>query len=141
MESVLKNMTAAFPRAWIKTGMNVSRIRLIDAADRQYVDVDTAGGPTYRASHVIVTVSLGVLKSQDALQFQPSLSERKRDAITKAGFGSISKIFLQFPSPFWREMRSAGALHDDEPEGFDFIFTGSDTLFSPNAATTNPEKV
>ena len=54
----------------------------------------TGGRYTLSADHVIVTVSLGVLKAGN-IQFRPSLPARKTDAIRKIGMGTLDKIFLQ----------------------------------------------
>jgi len=50
--------------------------------------------------HVIVSVSLGVLKNSRNL-FNPSLPEQKEDAIAAMGFGVMNKILLGFQEPFW----------------------------------------
>lgn len=52
-------------------------------------------------NHVIVTVSLGVLKRNLASLFTPPLPEAKRELINSLGFGTVNKIVLQFDMPFW----------------------------------------
>ncbi|CAI9100581.1 OLC1v1037710C1 [Oldenlandia corymbosa var. corymbosa] len=55
-------------------------------------------GSTMSADHVIVTVSLGVLKQgirQESGLFNPPLPNFKTEAITKLGFGVVNKLFLQ----------------------------------------------
>jgi monoamine oxidase len=54
------------------------------------------------ANMVIITVSLGVLKSE-SIVFQPSLPADKRDAIRRFGFGLLDKIFLIFNETFWEK--------------------------------------
>ena len=56
----------------------------------------------YTADHVIVTVPLGVLQSNQEL-FSPTLDAKKKKAINNMRPGRASKIFLQFDNPFWRE--------------------------------------
>lgn len=53
------------------------------------------------ADHIIVTVSLGVLKDKMQTMFQPPLPRWKSDVIELMGFGVCSKIFLRFNEPFW----------------------------------------
>lgn len=53
------------------------------------------------ADHVIITVSLGVLKERMDSMFQPPLPVSKKRAIIALGYGSIGKIFLEFPTKFW----------------------------------------
>ncbi|PRP76756.1 Lysine-specific histone demethylase 1-2, partial [Planoprotostelium fungivorum] len=49
---------------------------------------------------VLVTVSLGVLKSR-AIQFDPPLPEWKLSAINDLGFGLLNKVVMKFPNVFW----------------------------------------
>ncbi|XP_060786244.1 spermine oxidase-like isoform X2 [Neoarius graeffei] len=55
------------------------------------------------ADHVIVTVSLGVLKQQARTMFEPALPKSKLNAIERLGFGTVDKIFLCFSEKFWPE--------------------------------------
>ncbi|KAI3430663.1 hypothetical protein D9Q98_005255 [Chlorella vulgaris] len=65
------------------------------------VEVQT-GEHCFQADAVVVTVPLGVLKrGDDALRFNPPLSLRKQAAIKRLGFGSMNKVILLFPAPFW----------------------------------------
>ncbi|KAI5623740.1 hypothetical protein C0J50_16700, partial [Silurus asotus] len=57
----------------------------------------------FEADHVIVTVSLGVLKHQARTMFEPALPKSKLDAIERLGFGTVDKIFLCFTERFWPE--------------------------------------
>lgn len=52
------------------------------------------------ADYAICTVSLGILKT-DAIQFYPALPDDMQEAITELGFGSVTKIALEFDKPFW----------------------------------------
>ena len=71
------------------------------------VVVTCSDGSVYYADHVIVTVSLGVLKNwtgvdqtitSDSL-FSPPLPLCKLDAIHKLGFGVVYKVALEFSKP------------------------------------------
>ncbi|XP_042550644.1 spermine oxidase isoform X2 [Dipodomys spectabilis] len=69
------------------------------------------------ADHVIVTVSLGVLKRQYTSLFQPSLPTEKVAAIHRLGIGTTDKIFLEFEEPFWGpECNSLQFVWEDEAE-------------------------
>ncbi|WP_370289176.1 flavin monoamine oxidase family protein [Nocardioides sp.] len=59
--------------------------------------VVTAGTATYRADHVIVTVPLGVLKT-DAITFDPPLPRRAARAIERLGVGLLDKLVVRFPA-------------------------------------------
>lgn len=69
------------------------------------------------ADHVIVTVSLGVLKRQHASFFRPGLPSEKVAAIHRLGIGTTDKIFLEFEEPFWGpECNSLQFVWEDEAE-------------------------
>ncbi|XP_078611813.1 spermine oxidase-like isoform X2 [Branchiostoma floridae x Branchiostoma japonicum] len=71
-----------------------------ESDDEEYpVCIHCEDGSTYFANHVIITVSLGYLKLNHSTFFEPPLPQRKVDAITSLGFGTVNKIFLRFPSP------------------------------------------
>lgn len=53
-----------------------------------------------QASHVLLTVPLGVLKS-DSIAFEPALPAAKATAISRMGFGSFEKVALSYPRPLW----------------------------------------
>ncbi|KAF0879377.1 spermine oxidase isoform X1 [Crocuta crocuta] len=69
------------------------------------------------ADHVIVTVSLGVLKRQYTSFFRPGLPAEKVAAIHRLGIGTTDKIFLEFEEPFWGpECNSIQFVWEDEAE-------------------------
>jgi monoamine oxidase/CRP-like cAMP-binding protein len=63
------------------------------------VSVETDQG-TFTGDYALVTVPLGVLKAE-TIQFDPPLSQAKRDAIQRLGMGNLTKVVLQFDAPFW----------------------------------------
>lgn len=82
------------------------------------VVVSTDDGPI-EASHVVVTVPLGVLKS-GAIAFDPPLPAAKRRAIGRIGMGAFEKVVLTFEERFWD--------HDLEGAAF-YAGTGADRRF------------
>ena len=52
---------------------------------------ETGCSSIFKADAVLVTVPLGVLKSQ-AITFQPPLPEWKQQAINNLGFGLLNKV-------------------------------------------------
>lgn len=79
--------------------VNIKRVSDIYGDEKVYVNC--ANGKSYVAEHVIVTVSVGVLKAQYSTLFTPALSPEKITAINSYGFGTINKVFLVFDKPFW----------------------------------------
>lgn len=73
---------------------NVTRVEYNSSGARVYLGNGTAIDTRY----VISTVSLGVLKSGN-IQFDPELSQKKRNALQKAEMGSYTKIFIKFNKP------------------------------------------
>jgi monoamine oxidase len=83
---------------------------------------------TVHARRAVVTVPLGVLKS-DAIVFDPPLPESKRRAIQAIGFGDAMTILLRL-----RDVRLAERLGD-----FELLWGGGPTSFHrAYAATRNP---
>ena len=66
------------------------------------VEVKCTNGRRYEAHHVIITVSLAVLKKralQEGRFFEPKLPESKLSAIDKIGVGVVDKIAIKFDKP------------------------------------------
>lgn len=77
------------------------------------VVVQCKDGSIFSANKVIVTFSLGILKQNFGHLFLPKIPTKHRDSIECLGYGSMSKIFLQFESKWW------------EGSGIHFIFKNS----------------
>ncbi|KAM5246693.1 spermine oxidase isoform 2-T2 [Ctenodactylus gundi] len=88
------------------------------AKDEQWpVVVECEDCEVIPADHVIVTVSLGVLKRQYTSFFRPGLPTEKVAAIHRLGIGTTDKIFLEFEEPFWGpECNSLQFVWEDEAE-------------------------
>lgn len=93
---------------------------------------------TYVASHVIVTVPLGVLKAKK-IRFQPELPIRKQQAIERLDMGNLEKVVLRFERAFWRDKadlrgvvwigEEGGKLNGEFPDIVDMTdFAGQPTL-------------
>ncbi|XP_043842646.1 spermine oxidase isoform X2 [Dromiciops gliroides] len=93
------------------------------------------------ADHVIVTVSLGVLKKHHPTLFRPGLPSEKAGAIRRLGIGTTDKIFLEFEEPFWgAECNSLQFVWEDEAESRSLTYPeelwyrkicGFDVLYPP----------
>lgn len=71
------------------------------------VSVTCDDGCVIYASHVIVTCSLGYLKANHGVMFEPSLPNSLATVIDAMGFGIIDKIFLHYDKPWWDEVNKA----------------------------------
>lgn len=90
------------------------------------VTVECSDGSSYTADHVIVTVSLGVLKEKAQSMFYPALPPQKLNAIKGLAIGCVNKIYLKFPYRWWPEPYS----------GFSFLWTDEDKqTFKPSGNT------
>jgi monoamine oxidase len=80
------------------------------------VSVKTHGGKIYYSAKAIITVPLGVLKTEGEshIQFFPDLNE-KFSTLEHLGFGPVIKVILQFREAFWRKNEA----HED----IGFIFS------------------
>lgn len=65
------------------------------------IGIRFATGESLQADRLVMTVSLGVLKS-DAISFDPELPPAHQKAIKALGMGSIEKVLLRFDEPFWK---------------------------------------
>uniref|UniRef100_A0A182PF47 Amine oxidase domain-containing protein n=1 Tax=Anopheles epiroticus TaxID=199890 RepID=A0A182PF47_9DIPT len=75
-------------------------------ADPHRISVTCTNGATFGATHLILTVSLGVLQTMHSVWFDPPLPEPKRNAIEGLYIGTIDKMFLEFDKPFWPQDNS-----------------------------------
>ncbi|KAJ0977479.1 hypothetical protein J5N97_012953 [Dioscorea zingiberensis] len=111
---VIEHLAAEFPPGTIQLGR---KVRLVEwCSDGGGASPAPKEGPVrlvlddrsvVSADHVILTVSLGVLKAsleeEDAnskgwLGFNPGLPSFKRDAIERLGFGVVDKLFMELAS-------------------------------------------
>ncbi|CAA0814269.1 Probable polyamine oxidase 5 [Striga hermonthica] len=99
---VIEFLARALPAGTIQLNMKVDKIewQLGDEDSRECgpVKLHFSNGSVLTADHVIVTVSLGVLKrgiipGQDL--FSPPLPDIKNQAISRLGYGLVNKVFLQ----------------------------------------------
>jgi len=67
------------------------------------VEVKTRNGEVFMADKVLVTVSVGVLKSNN-IKFIPDLSPEKKEAINAVGFLPGLKLFLKFSQKFYPDV-------------------------------------
>ena len=65
-----------------------------------------AGEEAWFAKKVLITVSLGILKS-DVIRFTPALPQ-KIESAKALGFGNVIKIILQFDAVFWKDKNVTG---------------------------------
>jgi monoamine oxidase len=88
--------------------------RIVDLSDSCCV-TSKDGKRNLKFDFVVSTLPLGVLKEsveaeslpntgseKAAVIFEPPLPIPKVDAIRNTGFGLLNKVYLQFPSAFWR---------------------------------------
>lgn len=66
----------------------------------QGVAITTQNGQEFVADRVVITLPLGVLKSNQ-VRFNPPLPTNKQTAIQKLGAGHVDKLILKFDEAFW----------------------------------------
>ncbi|EFX83379.1 hypothetical protein DAPPUDRAFT_301970 [Daphnia pulex] len=72
-----------------------------EATSEKKIQVTCEDGSLYPADFVLVTASLGFLKSNMHSLFIPALPTYKKRAIQGLGFGTVDKIFIKFAKPWW----------------------------------------
>jgi monoamine oxidase len=101
-DSVLQAGYGALAEA-LASGLDVRLhhvVEAIDYASPAVVRVTTTNGEEFSADVAIITLPLGVLKSE-SVSFKPPLPEWKRSAIERLGFGLLNKLVVSFDAPFW----------------------------------------
>ncbi|KAF3615592.1 putative peptidyl-prolyl cis-trans isomerase FKBP53-like [Capsicum annuum] len=134
--TVIESLASFLPDGLIQLGRKVTKIewqsddcdlKLENGDDTQPVKLHLRDGLVMFADHVIVTVSLGVLKQgirDDAAMFSPPLPSFKTQAISRLGFGVVDKLFLQLRSP---------STQDDVGLTFPFLQTIRPEIVSPKS--------
>ncbi|PIA30266.1 hypothetical protein AQUCO_05700160v1 [Aquilegia coerulea] len=105
--SIIQYIASVLPNGLIQLGKTVTKIewQCDHSSDMQNCGGETGpvklhfdDGSTMVADHVLVTVSLGVLKAgiqEETGMFTPPLPHFKTEAISRLGFGVVNKLFLQ----------------------------------------------
>ncbi|KAF5458840.1 hypothetical protein F2P56_022840 [Juglans regia] len=106
--NIIESLASVLPPGLVKLGRKVTRIEWQpeghESSDKQNghaarpVKLQFNDGSNMLADHVIVTVSLGVLKAgirEDSGMFNPPLPPFKSEAISRLGYGVVNKLFLQ----------------------------------------------
>ncbi|KAG5877916.1 hypothetical protein JTB14_020955 [Gonioctena quinquepunctata] len=82
------------------------------------VTVICADGSSFESDHVIVTVSVGVLKEYHRDLFVPELPAYKVNSIEHIALGTVNKILLRFPTKWW----------PNDSKGFSLLWTEEDRM-------------
>ncbi|OWF36227.1 Spermine oxidase [Mizuhopecten yessoensis] len=97
------------------------------------------GAIMYTADHVIVTISLGVLKNDHQILFNPGLPFEKIASISKLGYGTASKIILRYKTPFWSQHEGMKLVwRNDTTESNTNLPSWAKCLYTFNAMAANP---
>uniref|UniRef100_A0A182K5Y6 Amine oxidase domain-containing protein n=1 Tax=Anopheles christyi TaxID=43041 RepID=A0A182K5Y6_9DIPT len=99
----------------ILLGKFVSNIQW-DRADNGYVLITTDDGTQYEADHVVVTVSLGVLKENYRTMFTPALPTVNQRAIDGLNFGTVNKLFILYDAPIPKGFANSASLLWRKPD-------------------------
>ncbi len=96
-----------------------SPVAEIDYSDNKVI-LKTQNGDSYEADRVIVTVSIGVLKS-NMITFKPEMKEEKREAIEAVTFRQGFKLALKFSEKFYPDAINC-IVKDGERVFYDIAF-------------------
>lgn len=120
--SILKLLQSAIPADRLKLNKPVTKVK-VEHGD--YVNwpvrVQCSDGSLYEAKHVVITISLGCLKELAEGMFDPPLPRYKMRAIKRMGFGTVNKIYLEFPEVFWEQGVDGVQLFPDETTEADLM--------------------
>ncbi|KAL6974536.1 spermine oxidase [Sarracenia purpurea var. burkii] len=106
--SIIEAIASVLPAGSIQLGRKVTKIEwkpnscpllgVENGHDINPVKLHFSDGSSMFANHVIITVSLGVLKAgthEGSGFFDPPLPNFKTEAISRLGFGVVNKLFVQ----------------------------------------------
>ncbi|KAE9602458.1 putative non-specific polyamine oxidase [Lupinus albus] len=107
--SIIESLASVLPPGTVQLGRKVTKIEWQPERNHDPMNVENGycsrpvklhfyDGSVMYADHVIVTVSLGVLKDaihHDSGMFYPPLPSFKAEAISRLGFGVVNKLFMQ----------------------------------------------
>ncbi|KAE9608121.1 hypothetical protein Lal_00003468 [Lupinus albus] len=113
--SIIESLASVLPQGVVQLGRKVTKIEwqpqkdddvydvemkvLVNGCSSRPVKLHFCDGSVMHADHVIITVSLGVLKAaidnDSGMFFCPSLPPSKAEAISRLGFGVVNKLFMQ----------------------------------------------
>lgn len=119
--SIVKSIASVLPMNMVQVGKRVLKIEWKsdnqeslereNGHDLKPVTLHLSDGSVMLADHVIVTVSLGVLKAgikENLGMFDPPLPSYKKEAISKLGYGVVNKLFLELrPTSDFENKKSA----------------------------------
>ncbi|XP_014508345.1 probable polyamine oxidase 5 [Vigna radiata var. radiata] len=113
--SIIESLASVLPPGSVQLGRKVTRIEwqperqeamnMENGTCSRPVVLHFSDGSIMSADHVIVTVSLGVLKASirdndsGMSMFHPPLPAFKVEAISRLGFGVVNKLFMQLSPP------------------------------------------
>lgn len=75
--------------------------------------VQCSDGSSFTSDHIIITFSLGVLKSKQLFTKNIILPEKLLNTIEDMGFNAIDKIFLKFDHSWWGDLAGVQFLWKD----------------------------
>ncbi|OEL36374.1 putative polyamine oxidase 5 [Dichanthelium oligosanthes] len=124
---VVDHLVAALPPGTVHFGLCLRRLDWGETPVRLHF---ADGAPAITADHVILTVSLGVLKASlrgkdastaaGAIAFDPPLPQFKRKAVARLGFGVVNKLFMEV-EPIEASEPEGGGGGGDQPPEFPFL--------------------
>ncbi|KAI5729180.1 hypothetical protein M8J77_026487 [Diaphorina citri] len=115
LKLLLKQMPGQTPIDLGKKLLLNKEVTKINWEDANGVLVTCADGSQYSADKVLITVSLGVFKS-DLITFVPPLPPQKKNIIESLFLGTVDKVFVRFPQKWW----------PDDVRGYNFFWTHDD---------------
>ncbi|KFK29526.1 putative polyamine oxidase 5-like [Arabis alpina] len=121
--SVIHHLASVLPQGLIQLNRKVTKVEWQSNEERP-VKLHFSDGSIVYADHVIVTVSLGVLKAgieigeEGGGLFSPPLDDFKSDAINRLGYGVVNKLFVEMSQ---RNFPSLQLVFDREDSEFRFV--------------------
>ncbi|TKY72796.1 polyamine oxidase 5 [Spatholobus suberectus] len=132
--TIIESLASVLPPGLVQLGRKVTRIEWQPderkgvengCCSSRPVKLHFCDGSVLSADHVIVTVSLGVLKAairDDSGMFCPPLPPYKAEAISRLGFGVVNKLFMQLSPTHGGGKHQHQHQHEQEHSNTGFPF-------------------
>jgi monoamine oxidase len=108
-----ESLLAIFRHQLTETGASLRLETVVESIDWSAGEVtitahDRDGSSSFKASRVIVTVPVAILKAnpgtQGAIQFTPGLDQEKTAALDRLEMGKVIRLVLKFKHRFWESI-------------------------------------
>ena len=117
--SVIESLFLPSIREKVRLNTEILRIEW----GHEYMTVKTSNSVSFLTEHLIFTPSLGYLKANHAVLFDPILPSDKVEAIEGLTYGVVEKSIFYYHQPIWLKIHEETRV---DFEGYQFVYSETD---------------